>query len=319
MPKGNERTQLVLEVFLVTIVLSLACLLYKTVGYKPIIFHFFFLPVVLAGFYLGRYRAGVFALLSVISASAVTALDLTNFAAFTSPLVIGLAVVVWGGILGLTALLVGTLSDERTTKMVELHEAYVGVIEVLSRYLQSANPRLEARSSRVAELSQKVAAKLKLSSKESDDIRVAALLHDMENIEITAKVIRKAIGNIQSEQECLEHTFNGTDLVHSLGSVLSGALPLLLNQSRSDDVHMADEVPIGAKIIRTVRVYCQMLDGDWSHPTTSPQAVLEELRHDPQTDHNLAVLNALQDVVQSEQPAPEPVAVPQAEPELAAT
>ena len=152
------------------------------------------------------------------------------------------------------------------------------------------------------------------------------LLHDMENIEITAKVIRKAVGDVQSEQESMERTFNGTDLVHSLGSVLSGALPLLLNQSRSaeqltvtDNVPTAEEVPIGAKIIRTVRAYCQILDGGWSHPATSPPAVLEELRRDPQTDHNLAVLDALQAVLQREQPDPESAPAPQAEPELAAT
>ena len=43
----------------------------------------------------------------------------------------------------MTALLVGSLSDERKAKVRELHEAYVGVVEVLSKYLQSANPRID--------------------------------------------------------------------------------------------------------------------------------------------------------------------------------
>ena len=77
-------------------------------------------------------------------------------------------------------------------KMEELHEAYVGVVEVLSQYLQSAHPRLKAQSGRVAELSQAMAVALRLSPKEIDDIRVASLLYHVGSIEITTKVIRRA-------------------------------------------------------------------------------------------------------------------------------
>jgi hypothetical protein len=139
----------------------------------------------------------------------------------------GLSLIVWGAVLCLTALMVGTLSDERAAKTQDLHEAYIGVVEVLSRYLQSANPVLEAKSNRVANLSQKLARQLRLSPQDVDDIGVAALLHDVGNIEITAKVIQKAMGNMKGEQEhAVERTFQGTDLVRSLGSVLRGAAKL---------------------------------------------------------------------------------------------
>jgi hypothetical protein len=105
---------------------------------------------VLAAFFLGRYRAGILALFSMMAASVVSVADLTGFSSYNSPVVIALSVTVWGAVLGLTAILVGTLSDDRAAKMLELHEAYVGVVEVLARYLQSANPRLKDRSVRVA-------------------------------------------------------------------------------------------------------------------------------------------------------------------------
>ncbi|MBM80314.1 MAG: hypothetical protein CMJ78_06935 [Planctomycetaceae bacterium] len=184
--KKADYNTLVVESCLLLVMIGLTCLMYRTSGYKLVVLNLFFLPIVLAGFFLGRYRAGVLAFFSVIAVSVVTALNVMGFAAFTSPIVIALAITIWGAVLGLTAILVGTLSDKRTAKIVELHEAYVGMVEVLSRYLQSANPRLKARSERVAEVSERVAKELKLSAKEIDDIRVAALLHDVGSIEITA-------------------------------------------------------------------------------------------------------------------------------------
>ena len=83
----------------------------------------------------------------------------------------------------------------------ELNEAYIGVIEVLSRYLQSADQELPARSIRVAELSRAVGQEMKLTTRQLDDIRVAALLHDIEHLEITAKVIEKAVGRLEQQSK----------------------------------------------------------------------------------------------------------------------
>ena len=118
---------------------------------------------------------------------------------------IGLALTIWAAVLALTAILVGTLSDERSEKIVELHGAYVGVVEVLSRYLNDADPKLNERSALGSELAQEVAARMKLSGREIDDIRVATLLQDMESFEVTAKVIQKAIGSIAQEQGAAAH------------------------------------------------------------------------------------------------------------------
>ncbi len=297
-----------LELSLIVITLGLACLMWRVAGFKLVVLNLFYLPVVLAGFFLGRYRAGVLAALAVIAASIVTALNLHDFAAFSSPLVVGLSVTLWAAVLGLTALLVGTLSDERTQSLSELHEAHVGVVEVLARYLQSAHPKLKVRSQRIAELSQAVAREMELTSRECDDIRVAALLHDMENIEITARVIRRAVGDLETQQVSPEHSFHGSELAHSLGSVLSGAFPLLVSQGEAEAIgqHTAPkDSPLGAKIIRTVRAYdrqtreVHLVQGSWN---ATGQDAIDELRRDLDADHPEAILDALELVIGSEKP-----------------
>lgn len=293
-PNGER----VLESMLILITASLACVMYFTTGAKVVVLNLFFLPVVLAGFFLGRYRAGVLALLAVVSATIVSVTDPSHFGSLNSPLIVALSITLWGSVLGLTSLLVGTLADERDAKTVEAHEAHVGVVEVLSRYLQSANPHLENRAKQVAKISEEVARRMRLSPKEIDDIRLAALMIDMENIEITARVIRKAVGELE-DQNSEERTFHGTDLVRSLGSVLSGAFPLLLNQTHSttERNYNSHDVPFGARIIRTVRAYVQLASDPWHGDGHSVSEVLEELRSDIDSDHHPAVLHALEEVL----------------------
>jgi K+-sensing histidine kinase KdpD len=296
--KTEGRNERVLEIMLVVITLGLACLLHSTSGIKLMILNLFFLPVVLAGFYLGRYRAGVLALLSVVAASIVVVSDLSGFVVRSSPLTIGIALTMWGATLGLTSLLVGTLCDERDSKAIEAHEAHVGVVEVLARYLQSANPQLQNRALRVAQLSESVARKMRLSTKEIDDLRVAALLMDMENIEITAKVIRKAVDELEDAKSVEQRTFNGTELVQSLGSTLKGAFPLLLSQQCPDDrPGDLSAVPFGSRIIQTVRSYVQLTETSWNGSGLSPADAMDELRCDLESEYHPAVLHALDQVV----------------------
>ena len=128
-PKNHHRF---FEISLIVIVLAMTCLLFQMQSHKLVILYMFFLPVVLSGYFLGRSPAAVLAVLSAVSVAIAIALDSSGFASYTSPLMIGLVVTVWAGILGLTALLVGTLCDERSAKVEELHAAYLGVVEVLA-------------------------------------------------------------------------------------------------------------------------------------------------------------------------------------------
>jgi K+-sensing histidine kinase KdpD len=295
--KQERNQEVTLEVMLVLVTAAISCLLYHTEALKIVVLNLFYLPIVLAGFFLGRYRAGVLALLAVVTATIVICLDFTNFGVFNSPVAIGLSVTLWGSVLGLTALLVGTLCDDRDARRVEAHEAQVGVVEVLSRYLQSANPVLEGRAKRVASLAEQVARKMRLSAKEIDDIRVAALLIDMENIEITARVIKKAVGAIEDDNSSRQRTFHGTELVQSLGTVLTGAFPLLLNTTEEAAAAEGHALPFGSRIIRTVRAYEAMESDPWQHGDRSPESFIDELQSGIDHEHHPAVLHALKQVV----------------------
>jgi HD-GYP domain-containing protein (c-di-GMP phosphodiesterase class II) len=297
-----NNDHVVVELLLIGSALALAAMLAAVHANKVVVLNLFYLPVILGGFFLGRYRAGIMALLCVIAASLALAQSPSEFAGSHSVVVVGLSMLIWGAVLCLAALLVGSLSDERNAKVRELHEAYVGVVEVLSKYLQSANPKLKDRATRVAELCQKVAAEMRLPSQEIDDIRVAALMLDLGKIEVTTRLVSRAVDTLESNPEPLEqHSFHGIDLVQSLGSVLKGAIPLLASQG--DAVFGAPNVgcsenqaeqPIGARIIRMVRIYDAITAGGLNQTWRDPREALAELDIDESLASDAAIRVALE-------------------------
>lgn len=306
------RRQTFLEFSLVFIILSLGFLMYRMDSYKMVILNLFFMPVVLSGFFLGSYRAGVMALLSVIAALVASSFNLSGFDIQTTDIIIGLVLAVWGGVLGLVAILIGTLSDQRSTKILELHEAYVGVIEVLSRYLQSGNSKLTTRSIRVTELCQKTASLLKLSPRQIDDIRVAALLFDLNHVEVTTKVLKRAMAVLGVDPTRNgQNTFRGTELVDSLSTILTGAMPLLADQDETkcdyhetEDSRQLSEMPIGTKIIRIVRVFYDLTEGAPEERRKKPQQALQQMRSDEFAGYDEDILAALERAVVSKASLP---------------
>lgn len=291
------------EIMLIVLVLATSVLGYRMGAQKAVILNLFYLPIVLSGYYLGRQAAGVLAVLSVLAMTIVTAFDSTGLAAQTTSVMVGLVLTVWAGALGLTALLVGTLCDERAKTLQELHEAYVGVVEVMSKYLQGTEIGAKTQSTRVAELSQRVAERMGLSPKQVDDIRVGVLLRDLGDVEITTKVLGRALGALESRSGAArDRTFLGTELVHSLGGVLTDAAPLILSQDDTVQDCLVDSaegnrasIPLGSKIIRAVRAYDALASNESKE--LSRAEIVRRLRHDAITRHDREVLDALEGVV----------------------
>jgi len=301
MAAKQSKEKITLEVMLLVVIVGMTYLMYRLGGYKMVALNLFFLPIVLSGYYLGRTSAGITALFSTLAVTIACSVEPTGFSGFHSPIMMGLAITVWAGVLGLTAILVGTLCDERAAKVDELHEAYVGVVEVLSRYLQSGQPKVKTRSMRIAEMCEAVAAAMGLSRKETDDIRVGAMLFDLGSVQITTKVISRAVDTLEAQPNRDDnHTFLGMDLVHSLSSVLHGAVPLLLSQDDAarelaeESAGTSAEVPLGARIIRAVRSFDALAYGPNGAPKSSPQQALRELRKNTAGDADDEVLNAIE-------------------------
>ncbi|MBU0617538.1 MAG: HD domain-containing protein [Planctomycetes bacterium] len=297
--KLTARSSRVFEIMIIVVVLGMTALFALTGSHKMVVLNLFYAPIILSGFYLGRTSAGVLALFCALAVTIMATLTPIGLAAYSTPIMVGLVLTVWAASLGLAALLTGTLCDERAATVEDLHKAYVGVVEVLAKYLQGGNPRMKARCVRIAELSQMVAEELRLPKKEIDNVRVAALLHELGHVEITTQVVSKAVDAIGTK-----HTFFGAELAHSLGSVLDGALPMLVSQDEGVRDYLADQgklqpgdVPLGASIIRAVRAYDDLARGAGGESNDLAADILRKLRTHPSDHYDKSVLDAIERVV----------------------
>src|SRR5262245_5369874 len=153
MSKYTPRMRVLLEVMLMMIVIATATLFARMGAYRMLALNLFFLPVILSGYFLGRFSAGILALLSSLSVVIMTVLSSGPFfGAHDSPITVGLALTLWSAVLGLAAILIGSLCDERAATVSELQRAYVGIAEVLARYLHGSDPRSDTPVGRVAKL-----------------------------------------------------------------------------------------------------------------------------------------------------------------------
>src|SRR6267378_4156834 len=137
---------------------------------------FYYLPIILSGFFGGRRFAVVSGLFIV---SLVFFLQATQGMGMEAGLTQDafLTLVPWAGFLILTGYVVGGLAEQRAARLADLKNAYLATLEVLTFHIESAESNQEGHSTRVAELAAAMGAELKLSDGEVENVRVAALLH----------------------------------------------------------------------------------------------------------------------------------------------
>ena len=139
---------------------------------------FYYLPLILAGFYGGRrfaVMAGVFVVALVFFYQYVQGLDmLPGF--YGAAL---LALVPWAGFLILTGYVVGGLAEQREARLSEVKNAYLATLELLTYHIESTERHQLGHSNRVADVAAAIARELGLSSEDEENLRVAALLHEV--------------------------------------------------------------------------------------------------------------------------------------------
>ena len=220
------------QITVLVVLVSVICISY-TIEEKMMMLNFYYLPVLVAGYFIGK-RASIFA--ATLSILAVILFAILNTEAYTAGRGFGYLISSlsrWSGFLLLTSYIVGSLYGQKQKKIDELRQAYVGVLEILVKYLESTDPYTRGHSERVSEHAMDIAVALELPRQEVENIRVAALLHDIGKVEISAELIGRAASLTEKEvAEVAEHSEKGARLLQSVGSVLNNAVPIVLEHHR---------------------------------------------------------------------------------------
>jgi putative nucleotidyltransferase with HDIG domain len=171
----------------------------------------------------------------------------------------------WGGFLILASYAVGTLYEQNEQRVKELKSAYIGVLEILSKYLESTDRYTKGHSVRVSELSMEIGIAMELPRQEVENIRVAGLLHDIGKIEISGEILSKAASLSKEEKELVDsHSFKGAYILSAVGSVLKEVVPIVVSHHK----HFVEtlegnngdktKIPLGARVVAVADAFDAM-------------------------------------------------------------
>ncbi len=272
------------EKILIVIILMAAFLGTFLIEEKSIVLNFYYLPVLSAGYFLGRRLGVLTAVFSILVVVVSTLFFPQTFFKGQELFNILAQLFSWGGFLILASIAVGTLYEQNERRLQDLKNAYIGVLEILSKYLESTDRYTKGHSVRVSELAMETAIAMQLSRGEVENIRVAGLLHDIGKIEISGEILRKAAELSSEERELMaEHTVRGAYLLSAVGSVLKEVVPIVVSHHKYFMSGMENEgngrsnIPLGSRIVAVVDAFDAMTTDRPYRKGMLPWEAMEEI------------------------------------------
>lgn len=233
---------------------------------QQLILTFYNLPTMFAAYYYGRKRAMQTALASILM---ICWLNLMNPFALASAntglthmakLVSWADITLWGSFLLLTAYVLGTMYEHRERSFAELRQTYYGLLQILSQFIAN-DQYTHHHSYRVSLYATTIAGRLGLPPDRIEDVRAAALLHDVGKLKTSREILYKAACLTDDEMlEMKDHVAKGMRMLSPLGGSLKRILPIILAHHDKFDgsgYHptLGEEIPIEARIIAVADAY----------------------------------------------------------------
>jgi putative nucleotidyltransferase with HDIG domain len=251
------------ELLLVLSIIAAAAAVNFLVAGQRLVLSFYNLPTLLAAYYFGRRHAVAAAVASVLF---VVWMNLMN------PMVLGGSVepgqrlltwsdlAIWAGFLLISAYVTGTLYESSARSLRELQEAYYGVLQILTQFIGN-DKFTQNHSYRVSVYAMHIAEEMRLPVSQMEDLRAAALLHDIGKLETSRDILYKAARLSDEEiKEMKNHVEKGVGFLSPVGGSLRRVLPIVLAHHDKFDglgYHPTKgaEIPIEARIISVADVY----------------------------------------------------------------
>jgi len=232
------------------------------VRYRFSFLNFFFLPVILAGYYLGKRKSVLLATLCVLLVALYFVFAENVFgAAIQLSFDEIISVVTWGGFLILTGGILGAAAEQREKKFQNMKQAYAGILAVLLKYLEVADEK-ETRSVRIARLAGEMAERAGLDRREVENVKSATLLCEVGELSSSLALFGdvasfmglekgKGPGLTDKEQVLLKTT---ASLIKEVEPLLKGYFQHYVRDIESTDKFLGG-IPLGSSLIALAELY----------------------------------------------------------------
>ena len=292
--KVNRELWVVFSLFIIAAVMNFV------VSGGRMVLAFYTLPTIFSAYHYGRRHATLTALASVLL---VVLLVWYKPETLQAPQVrfggAWLDLVVWAGILVITGYTMGSLYEHKDKQLNELRETYTGILMILRQFI-SNDKYTENHSYRVSVYATKIAAQMNMDSQRIEDIRAAALLHDIGKLDVSRQILYKAARLTESEvSQMQEHVSKGAAMLEPVGGSLRRVLPIILAHHDKFDgsgytPSQGENIPIEARVISVADVFDSLTSDRPYRKAMAPHEARETIAQGSGTEFDPKVVDAFQ-------------------------
>ena len=205
--------------------------------------------------------------------------------------------IVWGGVLMITAYCTGTLYERKEQHIRELRRTYHGVLVILQQFI-AKDKYTQNHSYRVSVYATAIAGEFGLGSERIEDVRVAALLHDVGKLDISREILYKAARLSENEfKEIQRHVEAGIQMLEPVGGSLRRVLPIILSHHDKFDgsgYHptKGEQIPLEARILSVADVYDSLTSDRPYRKAMSPFEVRKIIEQGSESEFDPKVVHA---------------------------
>lgn len=273
------------ELIMIFLMVIIVAFIHFQVSAQEGLLNLFYFPVLFGAYFFGRRHSTYSAVLATVMVFSLAYFIPENFQPIssTTELTKWTNLTIWGGFLIITGWAMGTLYERKEAYTRELTTTYQGIFTMLSLVIDSVDKYTQSHSYRVSRYSEMLARAANLKDHEVEEIRIAALLHDLGKIGVSAHVLNK-VGKLSEEErgEMEDHTSRAAHILSPFEDRVLNILPLILNHHERYDgkgYHglLGDEIPMGAKIIAIADVYDALITDRPYRKALTPSEVEDEI------------------------------------------
>lgn len=272
------------ELIIVFLMVAITGFIFFFISNQRAFLNFFYLPVIIGAFFFGKRYATLSATLSVLLVVLVSLLYSDNFLIVSKdPLSKWLDISTWGGFLVITGYSIGHLYEKKEMALEDIKKTYRGILEMLSLIIDSVDQETQSHSNRVSTIAVMIAHAMRRPEHEIENIRAAALLHDLGKLGVSNEVLQKIGTLTEDERELIRsHTMRGAEIIRPVGGKVVQILPFIIYHHEQYDgtgYHklIGEDIPLGARIIAVADVYDALMSDRPYRKGVSPAAAREHI------------------------------------------
>jgi 5'-deoxynucleotidase YfbR-like HD superfamily hydrolase len=259
----DSLTKVNKELWLILSMVTLALVMNYLITANRLLLGLYTFPTLFSAYFYGRRHATLTAFASVFLVGLLTHYNPTLFTetqVLQSPEARWYDITAWGGILVVTAYAMGTLHEYHRSRVEELRQTYHGLLLILRQFI-SKDKYTENHSYRVSIYSAKIAAYLDFNSEQIENVRTAALIHDIGKLDVSRELLYKATTLTQEEyKELKKHVKKSDDMLKPVAGPLSRILPIILAHhdkfdGSSYNSTIEEKIRLEAQVVSVADVY----------------------------------------------------------------